>query len=118
MTEVPGWAAQVLETEGSTGGSHAEQKDAVKHRPPCAIDPSRQIPENLHAQLLPTLLTHSPARGRTGNLDLPRPQDVRAAETEVTCRKQVHCRACLAPDGQQLLAYGFQDIPSQQDACF
>lgn len=25
----PGWIAEMLETEGSTWGSHAEQKDAV-----------------------------------------------------------------------------------------
>lgn len=106
---------------GSTGGPHAEQKDAVSLS--CVSDEdktsvcywSKQTnPRESSCSALPSPAHPFPCLGEgLHNLDLPWPQDVRAAETEDTCRRQGHCCGFVAPNRQQLLAYVSQDIPSQ-----
>lgn len=116
----PGRIAEMLQTRGAQGGCMQNRRmqwacpvSAMKTRPPCAIDPSRLILENLPSAL-PSPAHPFPCLGEgLHNLDLPWPQDVRAAETEDTCRRQGHCCGFVAPNRQQLLAYVSQDIPSQ-----
>lgn len=111
-----GWIAEVLETEGSTwrgcmrnrAGQWACAMLAMKHRTFMCYWSKQINPRASSCSALSQLCSPIPCLGER--------QDIRAAETEFTCRKLVTAVAFPVPNRQQLMLS--KTLKVNMDACF